>query len=148
MANVNNNNNGQNLQQQQQQPPPTSQQQQSSSSTTPSFQMIQLTPEEWAELNNVDSQLFGIFKPEELSCQKLKSLLFKAIKCYDLALLNRNIIGSRTNCIRLKSNQINPNVFCRLGHYNFLLGNRVKALSAYQRYFMADKNHWKCIQLK
>lgn len=86
-----------------------------------------------------------------------------------MALLNRNLNGSQTNsggnggANRLKSNAINPNVFCRLGHYNFLLGNRVKgkffqfvvilyqllnispllALSAYQRYLIADKNHWK-----
>lgn len=49
-----------------------------------------------------------------------------------MALLNRNLNGSQTNsggnggANRLKSNAINPNVFCRLGHYNFLLGNRVK----------------------
>ncbi|KAH7636362.1 lysine-specific demethylase 6a-like protein [Dermatophagoides farinae] len=145
MANIsNNNNNGQN---QNSAPPPP--QTSSSSSSSPSFQMLQLTTEEWNELNTIDSQLFGVFKPEDLSCQKLKSLLLKAIKCYDLALLNRNLNGSQTNsggnggANRLKSNAINPNVFCRLGHYNFLLGNRVKALSAYQRYLIADKNHWK-----
>ncbi|KAH9416118.1 Lysine-specific demethylase 6A [Dermatophagoides pteronyssinus] len=148
MANISANNNGQN--QNQQTPPPQSQPSTASPSSSSSFQMMQLTAEEWQELNNVDSQLFGVFKPEDLNCQKLKSLLLKAIKCYDLALLNRNLIGSKTNnnnndqrCCFIKSNQIDPNVFCRLGHYNFLLGNRVKALSAYQRYLMTDKNYWK-----
>ncbi|KAL8624511.1 hypothetical protein ACOMHN_053054 [Nucella lapillus] len=44
-----------------------------------------------------------------------------------------------------KLKPLNPRIFCRLGHLHLLLEQFSQALSAYQKYCVLEKNHWKDI---
>uniref|UniRef100_A0AAX7U8A6 [histone H3]-trimethyl-L-lysine(27) demethylase n=1 Tax=Astatotilapia calliptera TaxID=8154 RepID=A0AAX7U8A6_ASTCA len=39
--------------------------------------------------------------------------------------------------------KVDPDIFCQLGHFNLLLEDYSKALSAYQRYFNSQSDYWK-----
>uniref|UniRef100_A0A3P8TVU6 [histone H3]-trimethyl-L-lysine(27) demethylase n=1 Tax=Amphiprion percula TaxID=161767 RepID=A0A3P8TVU6_AMPPE len=39
--------------------------------------------------------------------------------------------------------KVDPDIFCQLGHFNLLLEDYPKALSAYQRYFSLQSDYWK-----
>ncbi|KAM9486728.1 lysine-specific demethylase 6A isoform 1-T1 [Clarias gariepinus] len=88
-----------------------------------------LTAEERECLAGVDSSLFGFQRLHEDGA-RTKALLLKAIRCYDAYILK-------------SEGKVEPEVFCQLGHFNLLLDNYPKALSAYQRYYSLQSDYWK-----
>nr|XP_057906540.1 histone demethylase UTY-like isoform X1 [Doryrhamphus excisus] len=88
-----------------------------------------LTAQERDSLAGVDSSLFGFQKLHEDGA-RTKALLMKAVRCYDSLILKAE-------------GKVEPEVFCQLGHFNLLLEDYPKALSAYQRYYSLQPDYWK-----
>uniref|UniRef100_A0A8C2J1J9 [histone H3]-trimethyl-L-lysine(27) demethylase n=1 Tax=Cyprinus carpio TaxID=7962 RepID=A0A8C2J1J9_CYPCA len=88
-----------------------------------------LTPQEKDRLASVDSTLFGFQRLHEDGA-RTKALLLKAVRCYDVYILKAE-------------GKVEPEVFCQLGHFNLLLEEYPKALSAYQRYYSLQSDYWK-----
>uniref|UniRef100_A0A8C1EVT4 [histone H3]-trimethyl-L-lysine(27) demethylase n=2 Tax=Cyprinus carpio TaxID=7962 RepID=A0A8C1EVT4_CYPCA len=88
-----------------------------------------LTPQERERLAGVDSTLFGFQRLHEDGA-RTKALLLKAVRCYDVYILKAE-------------GKVEPEVFCQLGHFNLLLEDYPKALSAYQRYYSLQSDYWK-----
>ncbi|XP_066543034.1 lysine-specific demethylase 6A isoform X2 [Hoplias malabaricus] len=88
-----------------------------------------LTAEERERLAGIDSSLFGFQRLHEDGA-RTKALLLKAIRCYDAYILKTE-------------GKVEPEVFCQLGHFNLLLEDYPKALSAYQRYYSLQSDYWK-----
>ncbi|XP_066543039.1 lysine-specific demethylase 6A isoform X7 [Hoplias malabaricus] len=92
-----------------------------------------LTAEERERLAGIDSSLFGFQRLHEDGA-RTKALLLKAIRCYDAYILKTE-------------GKVEPEVFCQLGHFNLLLEDYPKALSAYQRYYSLQSDYWKHFHL-
>ncbi|CAG5865384.1 unnamed protein product [Menidia menidia] len=88
-----------------------------------------LTAQEKESLVGIDSSLFGFHGLQEDGA-RTKALLLKAVSCYDALILKAE-------------GKVDPDVFCQLGHFNLLLEEYPKALSAYQRYFSLQPDYWK-----
>lgn len=88
-----------------------------------------LTPQEKERLAGIDSTLFGFQRLHEDGA-RTKALLLKAVRCYDVYILKAE-------------GKVEPEVFCQLGHFNLLLEDYPKALSAYQRYYSLQSDYWK-----
>ncbi|KAL6484961.1 hypothetical protein MHYP_G00070060 [Metynnis hypsauchen] len=88
-----------------------------------------LTEQERERLVCIDSSLFGFQRLHEDGA-RTKALLLKAIRCYDAYILKTE-------------GKVEPEVFCQLGHFNLLLEDYPKALSAYQRYYSLQTDYWK-----
>ncbi|XP_072542330.1 lysine-specific demethylase 6A isoform X4 [Salminus brasiliensis] len=88
-----------------------------------------LTAQERERLVAIDSSLFGFQRLHEDGA-RTKALLLKAIRCYDAYILKAE-------------GKVEPEVFCQLGHFNLLLEDYPKALSAYQRYYSLQSDYWK-----
>lgn len=88
-----------------------------------------LTAQEKETLAGIDSSLFGLHRLQEDGA-RTKALLLKAVSCYNAAILKAK-------------GKVDPDVFCQLGHFNLLLEDYPKALSAYQRYFSLQADYWK-----
>ncbi|KAM9343519.1 lysine-specific demethylase 6A isoform 2-T2 [Pholidichthys leucotaenia] len=88
-----------------------------------------LTAQERESLAGIDSSLFGFHGLQEDGA-RTKALLLKAISCYDALILKAE-------------GKVDPDIFCQLGHFNLLLEDYPKALSAYQRYFTLQPDYWK-----
>uniref|UniRef100_A0A3Q3FLK0 [histone H3]-trimethyl-L-lysine(27) demethylase n=1 Tax=Kryptolebias marmoratus TaxID=37003 RepID=A0A3Q3FLK0_KRYMA len=88
-----------------------------------------LTAQEKEILVGIDSSLFGFHGLQEDGA-RTKALLLKAVSCYDALILKAE-------------GKVDPDVFCQLGHFNLLLEDYPKALSAYQRYFSLQPDYWK-----
>ncbi|XP_014903566.1 histone demethylase UTY-like isoform X1 [Poecilia latipinna] len=88
-----------------------------------------LTAQERETLAGIDSSLFGFQKLHEDGA-RTKALLMKAVRCYDSLILKAE-------------GKVEPEVFCQLGHFNLLLEDYPKALSAYQRYYSLQSDYWK-----
>uniref|UniRef100_A0AAX7V693 [histone H3]-trimethyl-L-lysine(27) demethylase n=1 Tax=Astatotilapia calliptera TaxID=8154 RepID=A0AAX7V693_ASTCA len=88
-----------------------------------------LTAEERDSLAGIDSSLFGFQKLHEDGA-RTKALLMKAVRCYDSLILKAE-------------GKVDPELFCQLGHFNLLLEDYPKALSAYQRYYSLQSDYWK-----
>ncbi|XP_077368509.1 lysine-specific demethylase 6A-like isoform X2 [Festucalex cinctus] len=88
-----------------------------------------LTAQERDTLAGIDSSLFGFQKLHEDGA-RTKALLMKAVRCYDSVILKAE-------------GKVEPEVFCQLGHFNLLLEDYPKALSAYQRYYSLQSDYWK-----
>uniref|UniRef100_A0A3Q3WJR6 [histone H3]-trimethyl-L-lysine(27) demethylase n=1 Tax=Mola mola TaxID=94237 RepID=A0A3Q3WJR6_MOLML len=88
-----------------------------------------LTAQERDSLVGIDSSLFGFQKLHEDGA-RTKALLTKAIRCYDSLILKAE-------------GKVEPEIFCQLGHFNLLLEDYPKALSAYQRYYSLQSDYWK-----
>uniref|UniRef100_A0A3B4A4L6 [histone H3]-trimethyl-L-lysine(27) demethylase n=1 Tax=Periophthalmus magnuspinnatus TaxID=409849 RepID=A0A3B4A4L6_9GOBI len=54
----------------------------------------------------------------------------RAVSCYDAIILKAE-------------GKVEPEMFCQLGHFNLLLEDYPKALSAYQRYYSLQPDYWK-----
>uniref|UniRef100_A0A3P8UP71 [histone H3]-trimethyl-L-lysine(27) demethylase n=1 Tax=Cynoglossus semilaevis TaxID=244447 RepID=A0A3P8UP71_CYNSE len=61
---------------------------------------------------------------------RTKALLLKAVNCYEALILKAE-------------GKVEPDVFCQLAHFHLLLKDYHKALSAYQKYFSLEPDHWK-----
>ncbi|XP_035460203.2 lysine-specific demethylase 6A isoform X1 [Scophthalmus maximus] len=88
-----------------------------------------LTARERERLVAADSSLFGFHRLQEDGA-RTKALLLKAVRCYDAIILKAE-------------GKVDPDIFCQLGHFNLLLEDYQKALSAYQRYFSLQSDYWK-----
>ncbi|XP_023249235.1 lysine-specific demethylase 6A isoform X1 [Seriola lalandi dorsalis] len=88
-----------------------------------------LTAQEKESLVGIDSSLFGFHRLQEDGA-RTKALLLKAVSCYDALILKAE-------------GKVDPDIFCQLGHFNLLLEDYQKALSAYQRYFSLQSDYWK-----
>ncbi|XP_074520390.1 lysine-specific demethylase 6A-like isoform X2 [Halichoeres trimaculatus] len=88
-----------------------------------------LTAQERESLVGIDSSLFGFQKLHEDGA-RTKALLMKAVRCYDSLILKAE-------------GKVEPELFCQLGHFNLLLEDYPKALSAYQRYYSLQSDYWK-----
>ncbi|XP_047211683.1 histone demethylase UTY-like isoform X2 [Girardinichthys multiradiatus] len=88
-----------------------------------------LTAQERETLVGIDSSLFGFQKLHEDGA-RTKALLMKAVRCYDSLILKAE-------------GKVEPEIFCQLGHFNLLLEDYPKALSAYQRYYSLQSDYWK-----
>ncbi|XP_075907527.1 lysine-specific demethylase 6A-like isoform X2 [Nelusetta ayraudi] len=88
-----------------------------------------LTAPERDSLAGIDSSLFGFHKLHEDGA-RTKALLIKAVRCYDSLILKAE-------------GKVEPEIFCQLGHFNLLLEDYPKALSAYQRYYSLQSDYWK-----
>ncbi|XP_014029890.2 lysine-specific demethylase 6A isoform X4 [Salmo salar] len=88
-----------------------------------------LTAQERDSLVEIDSSLFGFQRLHEDGA-RTKALLLKAVSCYDSAILK-------------SEGKVEPEVFCQLGHFNLLLEDYPKALSAYQKYYSLQSDYWK-----
>ncbi|XP_055009963.1 lysine-specific demethylase 6A isoform X2 [Boleophthalmus pectinirostris] len=88
-----------------------------------------LTSQEKDTVAGIDSSLFGFHRLQEDGA-RTKALLLKAVSCYDAIILKAE-------------GKVEPEMFCQLGHFNLLLEDYPKALSAYQRYFSLQSDYWK-----
>uniref|UniRef100_A0A674CPN6 [histone H3]-trimethyl-L-lysine(27) demethylase n=1 Tax=Salmo trutta TaxID=8032 RepID=A0A674CPN6_SALTR len=88
-----------------------------------------LTSQERESLVKIDSSLFGFQRLHEDGA-RTKALLLKAVSCYDSVILKAE-------------GKVEPEMFCQLGHFNLLLEDYPKALSAYQRYYSLQSDYWK-----
>uniref|UniRef100_A0A8C5CES8 [histone H3]-trimethyl-L-lysine(27) demethylase n=1 Tax=Gadus morhua TaxID=8049 RepID=A0A8C5CES8_GADMO len=88
-----------------------------------------LTAPERERLAGMDSSLFGFQRLHEDGA-RTRPLLMKAVRCYDSLILKAE-------------GKVEPEVFCQLGHFNLLLEDYPKALSAYQRYYSLQSDYWK-----
>ncbi|XP_074070238.1 lysine-specific demethylase 6A isoform X5 [Macrotis lagotis] len=88
-----------------------------------------LTAEEREALGGLDSRLFGFLRLHEDGA-RMKALLGKAVRCYESLILKAE-------------GKVESDFFCQLGHFNLLLEDYPKALSAYQRYYSLQSDYWK-----
>ncbi|XP_036400518.1 lysine-specific demethylase 6A-like isoform X2 [Megalops cyprinoides] len=88
-----------------------------------------LTAQERDSLAEIDSRLFGFQRLHEDGA-RTKALLLKAVRCYDSLILKAE-------------GKVEAELFCQLGHFNLLLEDYPKALSAYQRYYSLQSDYWK-----
>ncbi|XP_022347411.1 lysine-specific demethylase 6A-like isoform X13 [Enhydra lutris kenyoni] len=88
-----------------------------------------LTAEEREALDGLDSRLFGFVRLHEDGA-RTKTLLGKAVRCYESLILKAE-------------GKVESDFFCQLGHFNLLLEDYPKALSAYQRYYSLQTDYWK-----
>ncbi|XP_049727213.1 lysine-specific demethylase 6A isoform X9 [Elephas maximus indicus] len=88
-----------------------------------------LTAEEREALGGLDSRLFGFVRFHEDGA-RTKALLVKAVRCYESLILKAE-------------GKVESDFFCQLGHFNLLLEDYPKALSAYQRYYSLQSDYWK-----
>ncbi|XP_030782101.1 histone demethylase UTY isoform X13 [Rhinopithecus roxellana] len=90
---------------------------------------LSLTVEEREALGGMDSRLFGFVRLHEDGA-RMKTLLGKAVRCYESLILKAE-------------GKVDSDFFCQLGHFNLLLEDYSKALSAYQRYYSLQSDYWK-----
>uniref|UniRef100_A0A2K5PEX4 [histone H3]-trimethyl-L-lysine(27) demethylase n=1 Tax=Cebus imitator TaxID=2715852 RepID=A0A2K5PEX4_CEBIM len=88
-----------------------------------------LSLEERQTLRGMDSRLFGFVRLHEDGA-RTKTLLGKAVRCYESLILKAE-------------GKVESDFFCQLGHFNLLLEDYSKALSAYQRYYSLQADYWK-----
>ncbi|XP_065128522.2 lysine (K)-specific demethylase 6A, like isoform X1 [Paramisgurnus dabryanus] len=88
-----------------------------------------LSAQERDTLARIDSSLFGYQRFHEDGAS-MKALLIKAVRCYESLILK-------------SEGKVDPEFFCQLGHFNLLLEEYTKALSAYQRYYSLQSDYWK-----
>ncbi|XP_071463017.1 lysine-specific demethylase 6A isoform X8 [Marmota flaviventris] len=90
---------------------------------------LTLTVQEREALGGLDSRLFGFLSLREDGAS-MKTLLGKAVHCYESLILKAE-------------GKVESDFFCQLGHFNLLLEDYSKALSAYQRYYSLQADYWK-----
>ncbi|XP_063306215.1 lysine-specific demethylase 6A isoform X2 [Pelobates fuscus] len=88
-----------------------------------------LTADEREALAGLDSRLYGFLRLHEDGA-RTKALLLKAVRCYEAVILK-------------SEGKVESDFFCQLGHFNLLLEDFPKALSAYQRYYSLQSDYWK-----
>ena len=114
---------------------------------------VTLTTVELQVLSELDSTNFGFLRLNEDQHSRKKELVVKAIRY-----LERFIVQSRekerkaasedkNNNGKTKSNsskfEVDPKLYCKIGHLHLLLEDYSKSLSAYQKYFGLCKEYWK-----
>uniref|UniRef100_A0A8C0C140 [histone H3]-trimethyl-L-lysine(27) demethylase n=1 Tax=Buteo japonicus TaxID=224669 RepID=A0A8C0C140_9AVES len=85
-----------------------------------------LTAEEREALSEPGSR-FSFLRPKSLGA---RTCLCPAVRCYESLILKAE-------------GKVESDFFCQLGHFNLLLEDYPKALSAYQRYYSLQSDYWK-----
>ena len=100
---------------------------------------ISLIEEERIQLDEFDSRDFGFVKLNLQEEANKRTLVEKGIKYYEQLIRQKvkKTIGTDTE------SDVDPEIYCSLGHLLLLLEQYPKALSAYQRYYHLQQNHWK-----
>ena len=103
-----------------------------------------LTTVELQVLSELDSTQFGFVRLNEDINARKKSLVVKAIKYLERFIVRskerqRRAAAEPNNNGKNRPNEINPSLYCKLGHLHLLLENFSKALSAYQTFFRLKK---------
>ena len=103
-----------------------------------------LTTVELQVLSELDSTQFGFVRLNEEANARKKSLVLKAIKYLERFIVRsrerqRRAAAEPNNNGKNRPNEINPSLYCKLGHLHLLLENFSKALSAYQTFFKLKK---------
>nr|XP_044997123.1 histone demethylase UTY-like isoform X2 [Jaculus jaculus] len=88
-----------------------------------------LTVEEKEALSELDSSFFGFLSLDK-DVARTKTLLNKAVHCYETLIVKAE-------------GKVESDFFCQLGHFNLLLEDYSKALSAYQKYYSLHADYWK-----
>ncbi|KAM9321578.1 lysine-specific demethylase 6A isoform 2-T2 [Gastrophryne carolinensis] len=88
-----------------------------------------LTADEREAVAGLDSRLYGFLRLHEDGA-RTKALLSKAVRCYEALILK-------------SEGKVESDFFSQLGHFNLLLEDYPKALSAYQRYYSLQSDYWK-----
>ncbi|XP_055958910.1 lysine-specific demethylase 6A isoform X2 [Patella vulgata] len=101
-----------------------------------------LSAEEKKEFDEYDSCLYGFLKFEDSEGNGKKSLLEKGVAYYE------NVLKDHIKSVNAESDRDNlpyldPSIYCHLGHLNLLLEQFPKALSAYQKFYNLQTEHWK-----
>lgn len=96
------------------------------------------TPPELSALSVIDSTVFGYFHLSDPSNAKLKQLLLKAVQCLE-TFISQRLVDNNTP----SQDPIHIQLYCKLGHFYLLLENYSKALSYYQKFYVADDENWK-----
>jgi len=111
-------------------------------------QQSTLSEEEIILLSLIDSSDFG-FINNNPNWERLKNLINKAIKCIELFIYRktRDLVKEHNNnrLKKIRDNSIDPRTYCKIGHFNLLVENYGKALSAYQKYYSLCDENWKDI---
>ncbi|KAL4220760.1 Lysine-specific demethylase 6A [Mactra antiquata] len=101
---------------------------------------VDLSMDEHQQLLKFDSCKFGFLKLDKPEEAATKNLLEKGVQFYE------SVIKVAVKKAK-EENSTNPNVepfiFCRLGHLLLLLEQYEKALSAYQKYYQLETDYWK-----
>ena len=103
-----------------------------------------LTTVELQVLSELDSTQFGFVRLNEETNARKKGLVLKAIKYLERFIVRsrerqRRAAAEPNNNGKNRPNEINPSLYCKLGHLHLLLENFSKALSAYQTFFKLKK---------
>ena len=103
-----------------------------------------LTTVELQVLSELDSTQFGFVRLNEEANARKKSLVLKAIKYLERFIVRsrerqRRAAAEPNNNGKNRPNEVNPSLYCKLGHLHLLLENFSKALSAYQTFFKLKK---------
>ncbi|KAL5004976.1 hypothetical protein ScPMuIL_018432, partial [Solemya velum] len=105
---------------------------------------VTLSPEERQQLAEYDSCLFGFLKLDSSDAAQKKSLLEKGVAYYEQMIrlhIKQNILTESSD--ESKEMKIEPVIFCHLGHLLLLLEQFPKAMSAYQKFYQMQPDHWK-----
>lgn len=99
-----------------------------------------LSTEERQSLSEIDSRLFGFLKLDDGGEVK-RSLLERGIVFYQQKIQEHAMLLAKdpTN----SKNSPIASLYCELGHLHLLLEQYAKALSAYQKYYYSNHEHWK-----
>ncbi|CAE1317944.1 UTX [Acanthosepion pharaonis] len=99
-----------------------------------------LSTEERQSLSDIDSRLFGFLKLDDGGEVK-RSLLERGIVFYQQKIQEHAMLLAKdpTN----SKNSPIASLYCELGHLHLLLEQYAKALSAYQKYYYSNHEHWK-----
>uniref|UniRef100_A0A5F8GRH2 [histone H3]-trimethyl-L-lysine(27) demethylase n=1 Tax=Monodelphis domestica TaxID=13616 RepID=A0A5F8GRH2_MONDO len=102
-----------------------------------------LTAEEREVLSGLDSRLFGFLRLHEDGA-RMKALLVKSKDhCTWQKKQKQNAVRCYESLILKAEGKVESDFFCQLGHFNLLLEDYPKALSAYQRYYSLQSDYWK-----
>ncbi|KAK3783511.1 hypothetical protein RRG08_008848 [Elysia crispata] len=113
-----------------------------------------LTSDERRQLAEFNSCLYGYMKFEESDTCSKKILIQKGIAHYDTVINDKMKTAGVTpsSCMGIdpakraeiqKKLNIDPNIYCHLGHLHLLLEDFSKALSAYQKFHNIQPDYWK-----
>ncbi|KAK0060932.1 lysine-specific demethylase 6A-like isoform X4 [Biomphalaria pfeifferi] len=112
-----------------------------------------LTSEERRQLAEFNSCLYGYIKFEDNDKCSKKLLIQKGIAYYDRVIRDKmkaaglgssfTPMDSQKRAELQKKVNVDPNIYCHLGHLHLLLEDFPKAMSAYQKFYNVQPHYWK-----
>ncbi|XP_032793407.2 lysine-specific demethylase 6A [Daphnia magna] len=104
---------------------------------------INLTPQELQILSELDSRQYGFLQLNSPEHATKKMLVVKAIQYLErmLSQAHQQLKNESENLD--KGINIDPKTYCKLGHFNILIEDYPKAMSAYQKFRSLRTDHWR-----